>query len=95
MIMTLPDERARAHRFSGEILREMQFRTDVPEDLKRRVRVTLRHYPEPVDLLRMIETAYCIPRSCLDQHWLAPEPNARIGGNSGSRKSGQADLGSS
>lgn len=31
--MTMPDERARALRFAGEILREMRSRLDLPDDL--------------------------------------------------------------
>lgn len=71
--MTMPDERARALRFAGEILREMRSRQDVPEDLKQQARVALRHYPEPADLLQMIQDVDRMPRHFLDQHWLAPE----------------------
>ena len=71
--MTMPDERARALRFAGEVLREMRSRADVPQDLKHQARVTLRHYPEPSDLLRMIEDVNRMPRDFLDQHWLEPE----------------------
>ena len=52
--MTMPDERSRALRFAGEILREMLTRDDVPEDLKRQARVTLRHYPDRLQLSLMI-----------------------------------------
>lgn len=71
--MTLPDERARALRFAGEVLREIRFRKDIPEDLKYRARMALRHYPEPVDLLSMVQDVDRMPREFLDQHWLAPE----------------------
>lgn len=71
--MTTPDERARALRFAGEILREMRSRKDVPEDLKQQARMTLRHYPDPADLLQMIQDVDRMPRDFLDQHWLAPE----------------------
>lgn len=47
--MTMPDERARALRFAGEILREMRSRLDVPDDLRQQARFILRHYPEPRD----------------------------------------------
>ncbi|MDP3883653.1 MAG: BPSL0761 family protein [Hydrogenophaga sp.] len=73
MTMTMPDERARALRFAGEILREMRSRKDVPEDLKQQARMTLRHYPDPADLLQMIQDVDRMPRDFLDQHWLAPE----------------------
>lgn len=59
--MTMPDERARALRFAGEILREMRFRKDIPEDLKQQGRVTLRHYPEPTELLQMIQDVDRMP----------------------------------
>ncbi|MCY1546206.1 hypothetical protein D9M68_821940 [compost metagenome] len=71
--MTMPDERARALRFAGEILREMRSRADVPEDLRQQSRVTLRHYPEPLDLKQMVLDVDRMPRDFLDQHWLAPE----------------------
>lgn len=53
--MTMPDERARALRFAGEILREMLAREDVPEDLKHQAGNTLRHYPDPQQLEWMID----------------------------------------
>ena len=78
--MTMPDERARALRFAGEILREMRSREDVPQDLKQQARRTLRHFPTPAELQRMIQDVDQMPREFLDQHWLAPEgkqPHAR------------------
>lgn len=71
--MTMPDERARALRFAGEILREMRSRPDVPDDLRQQAKFILRHYPEPRDLERMIRDVDRMPREFLDQHWLAPE----------------------
>jgi hypothetical protein len=53
--MTMPDERARALRFAGEILREKLSRQDVPEDLKRQAQATLRHYPNPLQLQWVVE----------------------------------------
>lgn len=53
--MTMPDERARALRFAGEVLREMLTRADVPDDLKHQARVTLRHYPTEQQLKWMID----------------------------------------
>lgn len=70
--MTMPDERARALRFAGEILREMRSRLDVPDDLRQQAKFILRHYPEPRDLERMIRDVDRMPREFLDQHWLAP-----------------------
>jgi hypothetical protein len=52
--MTMPDERARALRFAGEVLREMLTREDVPRDLKQQALVTLRHYPTEQQLAWMI-----------------------------------------
>lgn len=71
--MTMPDERARALRFAGEILREMRTRSDVPEDLRRQALVALRHYPSPQELQWMIRDVDRMPREFPDQHWLAPE----------------------
>lgn len=71
--MTMPDERARALRFAGEILREMRSRPDVPDDLRQQAQFILRHYPVPRDLERMIHDVDRMPREFLDQHWLAPE----------------------
>ena len=77
--MTMPDERARALRFAGEILREMRSRQDVPEDLKQQARVTLRHYPDPAELLTMIQDVDRMPREYPDAHWLAPEVRTTLG----------------
>lgn len=92
--MTLPDERARALRFAGEILRELRSRTDVPEDLKQQARLTLHHYPETADLLGMIKDVDRMPRDFLDQHWLALETSVHIGENSALKEGGQGDDGS-
>lgn len=78
--MTMPDERARALRFAGEVLREMLTRDDVPNDLKQQARVTLRHYPVPTDLMQMIRDVNGMPRDFLDQHWLAPETETQPSG---------------
>lgn len=83
--MTMPDERARALRFAGEILREMRSRLDVPDDLRQQARFILRHYPEPRDLERMIRDVDRMPREFLDQHWLAPEGVI----NTGTRSAGE------
>jgi len=39
----------------------------------------------------MVHDVDRMPRDFLDQHWLAPEASVRIGGNSGSRGTGQSD----
>lgn len=69
--MTMPDERARALRFAGELLREMLTREDVPADLKQQARVTLRHYPDKQQLQWMVDDASRSEGG--SQCWLAPE----------------------
>jgi hypothetical protein len=71
--MTMPEERARALRYVGEILREMRSRPDVPDDLRQQARLTLRHDAEPRDLERMIPDVDRMPLEFPNQHWLAPE----------------------
>jgi hypothetical protein len=71
--MTMPDERARALRFAGEMLREIQRNPDVPEAIRREARVTLRHYPSVLDLKSMIEDVDRLTRSSDGIHWLEPE----------------------
>lgn len=44
--MTTPDERTRALRYAGELLKELLVREDVPVDLRNQARGVLRHYPE-------------------------------------------------
>lgn len=72
--MTMPCERARALRFAGEVLRDLQRNPDVPENIRREARVTLRHYPEPHELQSMIEEVDRLSRSGDCVHWLQPEP---------------------
>lgn len=86
--MTMPDERSRALRFAGEILREMQSRPDVPEDLQQRAQFTLHHYPDPLYLNQMIQDVDHLPRKLLDQHWLTPE---ELQGFASHSRSGQID----
>jgi hypothetical protein len=71
--MTTPDERARALRFAGEILREMRSRRDVPADLQQQAKLILRHYPDSKDLQQMIKDVDRQTRETLDNHWLSPE----------------------
>lgn len=79
---------------AGELLREMRFRPDVPEDLKQQAHMSLRHYPYSADLLSMVQDVGWMSRDSLDQHWLAPEAQMRIGCDLGSREIGQSDDGS-
>lgn len=72
--MTMPDERARALRFAGEVLRDLQRNPDVPENIRREARLTLRHYPEPAQLQAMIKEVDRLTRSGDCVHWLEPEP---------------------
>lgn len=72
--MTMPHERARALRFAGEVLRDLQRNPDVPENIRREARVTLRHYPEPHELKSMIEEVDRLTRLGDCVHWLEPEP---------------------
>lgn len=69
----MPNERARAFRLAGEILREMLARNDVPGDLRYQARVALRHYPDAAGLKRMIGDIDHMPHEVLDQRWLSPE----------------------
>jgi hypothetical protein len=71
--MTMPDERARALRFAGEILREMRSRRDVPVDLQQQAQLILRHYPDFQDLQKMVKDVDRLTGDSLGQHWLAPE----------------------
>lgn len=69
----MPNERARALRLAGEILRKMLARNDVPEDLRGQARVALRHYPDSDELKQMVSDIDRLPHEFLDQRWLAPE----------------------
>lgn len=71
--MTMPHERARALRFAGEMLRELQRNPDVPESIRQEARATLRHYPTPLDLKSMIEDVDRLTGSWDGIHWLEPE----------------------
>lgn len=73
--MTMPEERTRALRFAGEILREMLTRDDVREDLKSQARATLRHYPDRMQLQAMI-MAMSQANDGLGPPWLLPETDA-------------------
>lgn len=70
--MTMPDERARALRFAGEMLREMLIRPDVPQDLRQQARATLRHYPTEAQLQWMVKDMARLPGES-GRQWLAEE----------------------
>ncbi len=71
--MTMPHERARALRFAGEMLRELQRNPDIPESIRQEARVTLRHYPGALELKSMIEDVDRLTGSWDGIHWLEPE----------------------
>jgi hypothetical protein len=76
--MTMPDERARALRFAGEVLRDLLTNPDVPASVKQEARVTLRHYPSARDLKDMVQDVHELILNQSGQfgpgiHWLAPE----------------------
>jgi len=76
--MTMPDERARALRFAGEVLRDLMTNPDVPALVKQEARATLRHYPSARDLKDMVRDVHHLTlnqpgQSGLGTYWLAPE----------------------
>ena len=76
--MTMPDERARALRFAGEVLQGLLTNPDVPASVKQEARVTLRHYPSARDLKDMVQDVHDLTLNQSGQfgpgiHWLAPE----------------------
>jgi len=50
--MTMPDERARALRWAGEFLREVQACEQIPKDLREQASRVLRHYPSGREIQR-------------------------------------------
>lgn len=78
--MTMPDERSRALRFAGEVLREMLSRDDVPADLKLQARSTLRHYPTEQQLKWMVRDLSMAPGRS-GQYWFAEEEPPPGGGS--------------
>lgn len=67
--MTMPNERTRALRQAGELLRTIKNRPDVPADLREQALWTLRHYPEPSTIEAMASETPDGPST----RWLAPE----------------------
>lgn len=68
--MTMPSERARALRWAGEILRDIQAgNINNLDELKRQAKVILRHYPSALEIENQAKS---------DSHagmlsWLAPD----------------------
>ena len=56
--MTMPYERARALRWAGQLLSELQNCPEVPEENRSRADTILRHYPSTfeIDLWEGLET---------------------------------------
>lgn len=71
--MTMPNERARALRFAGELMRELMSREDVPADLKQQAKHILRHYPDSHDIAYRAEVQVRDDGNDLLGPWLAPE----------------------
>lgn len=69
--MTMPHERTRALRQAGDLLRELQQRQDMPQDIRNRLQGVLRHYPEDWQLHFMAEEWQ---RTGDSTFGLAPEP---------------------
>lgn len=53
--MTMPVERTRALRQAGELLRALNRRPDIPEDIRLWAEGVLRHYPEEWQLRLMAQ----------------------------------------
>ena len=75
--MTMPDERTRALRFAGEVLRDLMTNPDVPASVKQEARGTLRH-PSARDIRDMAQDVHELTLNQCAQsgpsiHWLAPE----------------------
>jgi Tfp pilus assembly protein PilO len=77
--MTMPDERARALKFAGEMLLDLMTNPEVPASVKHEARATLRHYPSARELKDMVRDVHHLtlnsPRPTI--HWLAPEEDAK------------------
>ena len=68
--MTMPSERARALRWAGEFLREALEVPELPEELKRQVKVILRHYPSAAEITHQAKYGQL---SSAVGRWLEPE----------------------
>lgn len=58
--MTTPNERTRALCQAGELLRELQQRRDIPDDISARLEGVMRHYPEQWQRRLMAEGSQCL-----------------------------------
>lgn len=67
--MTMPHERTRALVQAGELMQDMLLRDDVPEDLRKQLRVVLRHYPDARIVQVMAKSAQAAGST-----WLGMEP---------------------
>lgn len=67
--MTMPHERTRALVQAGELMQDMLLRDDVPEDLRKQLRVVLRHYPDTRIVQFMAKSAQAGGST-----WLGMEP---------------------
>lgn len=74
--MTMPVERTRALRQAGELLRALNRRPDIPEDIRRWAQGVLRHYPEEWQL-RLIAQEWQLQRHSMLSlaAALMPEPD--------------------
>ena len=68
--MTMPSERARALRWAGEFLREALEVPELPEELKRQVKVILRHYPSAAEIAHQAKRGQA---GSVTGRWLEPE----------------------
>lgn len=67
--MTMSHERTRALVQAGELMQDMLLRDDVPEDLRKQLRVVLRHYPDARIVQVMAKSAQAGGST-----WLGMEP---------------------
>jgi Tfp pilus assembly protein PilO len=77
--MTMPDERARALKFAGELLYDLMDNPDVPASVKHEAWATLRHYPSARELKDMVRDVHHLTLNSpkLTMHWLAPEEDPK------------------
>lgn len=73
--MTMPDERARALRWAGEFLREVQVCEQIPKDLREQASRILRHYPSGREIQR--EATYGRESGTERLPWIGPEEVGR------------------
>ena len=95
--MTMPHERLRALQWAGELLRELAYDQSkhqtlwvgqVPQELRRRALVVLRHYPEDHELLNVAKWE-CPPWP----KWIGLDPFApKKSASSGSTSSDPQDA---